>query len=97
MDHFEKLLEETFLNHAYPIKHKPRDYGMMMNFMATGSLARGMEVDMVSDEGDTMPFPREDAVMTIYDGCSSSGMRCMSNPSLGSLARNGWGTMDTRM
>jgi hypothetical protein len=97
MDHFEKLLEETFLNHAYPIKHKLRDYGMMTNFMATGSLARGMEVDMVSDEGDTMPFPREDAVMTIYDGCSSSGMRCMSNPSLGSPARNGWGTMDTRM
>jgi hypothetical protein len=24
MDHFEKLLEETCLNHAYPIKHKLR-------------------------------------------------------------------------
>jgi hypothetical protein len=37
-NHFEKLLEETCLNHAYPVKHKLRDYGMMKNFMASGSL-----------------------------------------------------------
>jgi hypothetical protein len=44
MDHFEKLLEEICSNHAYPIKHKLRDYNMMKNFIASGSLARGMEV-----------------------------------------------------
>jgi hypothetical protein len=44
-DHFEKLQEETCPNHAYPIKHKLRDCGMMKNFMASGSLAQGMEVD----------------------------------------------------
>jgi hypothetical protein len=38
-DHFEKLLEETCLNYAYPVKHKLRDCDMMKNFMATGSLA----------------------------------------------------------
>jgi hypothetical protein len=68
MDHFEKLLEEACPNHAYPVKHKLRDCGLMKNFMASGSLTRGMELDEVPDGGDATPFPREDAVMTIYDG-----------------------------
>jgi hypothetical protein len=38
-DHFEKLLEEICPNHAYPIKHKLRDCGLMKNFMASGSFA----------------------------------------------------------
>jgi hypothetical protein len=38
-DHFEKLLKETCLNHAYPIKHKLRDCGLMKSFMTTGSLS----------------------------------------------------------
>jgi hypothetical protein len=37
-DHFEKILEETCPNYAYPIKHKLRDCGVMKNFMASGSL-----------------------------------------------------------
>jgi hypothetical protein len=57
--------------------------------MASGSLAGGMEVDEVPDEGDMMPFPREDAVMMIYDVRPSPGMHCMSNPSLGTPARCG--------
>jgi hypothetical protein len=97
MDHFEKLLEETCPNHAYPIKHKLRDSGMMKNFMASGSLARGMKVDEVPDEDDMMPFSREDAVMMIYDGRPSPGMRRMSNPSLGTPARCGWGSGNVRM
>jgi hypothetical protein len=94
---FEKLLEETCLNHVYPIKHRLRDCNMMKNFMASGSPARGMEVDEVPDEGDTTPFPREDAVLMIYDGCPSPGMRHVSNPSLGTLARCGWGRGDVGM
>jgi hypothetical protein len=88
-DHFKKLLEETCPNHAYTIKHKLRDCGMMRNFMASGSLARGMEVNEVLDEGDTMPLLKEDAVMMIYDGCPSPGMRRVANPSLGNPARYG--------
>jgi hypothetical protein len=57
MDHFEKLLEETCPNHAFPIKHKLRDYNVMKSFMTSGSLPRSMEVDEVPDEGDTMPIP----------------------------------------
>jgi hypothetical protein len=33
-----------------------------------------MEVDEVPDEEDTMPFPREDVVMMIYDGHPPLGM-----------------------
>jgi hypothetical protein len=64
---------------------------MMKNFIASGSLSRGIEVDEVPDEGDAMPIPREDAIMTIYDGCPSPGMRHVSNPGLGTPARYGWG------
>jgi hypothetical protein len=86
IDHFEKLLEETCPNHSYPVKHKLRDCSMMKSFMTSGSLSRGMEVDEIPDEGDAMPFPRECAVMTIYDECPSLGMRHASNPSLGTPA-----------
>jgi hypothetical protein len=72
-------VEETCPNHAYPVKHKLRDCSMMKNFMASGSLTRGMEVNKAPNEGDTMPFPGEDAVMTIYDGRTSPGMCHMSN------------------
>jgi hypothetical protein len=81
-DHFVKLLEETCLNHAYPIKHKLRDCDMMKNFMASGSLARGMEVNEVPNEGNTMPFPREETVMMTYDGCPSPGMRHVCIPGI---------------
>jgi hypothetical protein len=96
-DHFEKLLEETCPNHAYPVKHKLRDCGMMKNFMASGSLTQGMEIDEVPNEGDATPFPGEDAVMMIYDEHPSSGMRHVSNPSPRNLACYGWGPRDTRM
>jgi hypothetical protein len=89
MDHFEKLLEETCSNLAYLIMHKLRDCDMMKNFMASGSLTRGMEVGEVLDEGDMTPFPGQDAVMTIYDGRPSSGMHHVSNPRLGTPARCG--------
>jgi hypothetical protein len=86
-DHFEKLLEETCPNHAYPVKHKLRDCGMMKNFMTSRSLTRGMEVDEVPDEGDATTFPGEDVVMMIYDGRTSPGVCHMSNLIPGTPAR----------
>jgi hypothetical protein len=59
-DHFERLLQEACPNHAYSIKQKLRDCGMMKNFMVLGSLTQG--------ESDAVPFPEEDVVMMIYDG-----------------------------
>jgi hypothetical protein len=90
-DHFKKLFEEICPNHAYPIKYKLRDCGMMKNFMASRSLTLGVEVNEVPDEGDTTPFLGEGMVMMIYDGHPSSGMCRVSNPSLGTPARCGWG------
>jgi hypothetical protein len=89
MGHFKKLLEETCLNHAFPIKHKLRDCGLMKSCMTSGSLPRSMEVEEDPDEGDTMPFPREDAIMMIYGGCPSLGVRHASDPSLGTPAHYG--------
>jgi hypothetical protein len=39
MDHFEKLLKETCPNHAYPIKCKLKDCGLVKSFMTMGSLS----------------------------------------------------------
>jgi hypothetical protein len=96
-DHFEKLLEETSPNHAYLIKHKLRDCSMMKNFMASRSLNRGMEVDEVPDESDVTPFPRDDAVMMIYDGRPSPRVHRTSNLSPRTLAHYGWGCRDAGM
>jgi hypothetical protein len=67
-DHFERLLEEACQNHMYPIKHKLRDCCMMKNFMVSGSLTRGIGLNEIPVESDTMPFPTEDAMMMIYNG-----------------------------
>jgi hypothetical protein len=68
-DHFKRLLEEACPNHVYPIKHKLRDYGMMKNFIVSGSLTWDMEPKEDLGRRDVMPFPREDVVMTVNDGC----------------------------
>jgi hypothetical protein len=62
MDSFEKLLEEMCPNHAYAVC----DYNLMTSSMTIGSLSRGMEVSEAPIEGDAAPYPREDAVMTIF-------------------------------
>jgi hypothetical protein len=73
IDHYERLLEEACLNHTYPIKHNLNDCDMMKNFMISGSLTRGRELDEDSGESDVMPIPRENVVMTVYDGTTLQG------------------------
>jgi hypothetical protein len=68
IDHFEKLLEAASLNHAYPIRHKLKDCNMMKYFMTLGSLSQGKEPEGDPSGKGTTPFPREEAVMTVYDG-----------------------------
>jgi hypothetical protein len=36
--HFESLFEDVCLNHAYPMKHKLKDRGMMKNVITSGSI-----------------------------------------------------------
>jgi hypothetical protein len=40
---------------------------MIKNFMISGSLSQGMELKEILYGSDTMPFLREDTVMTVYD------------------------------
>jgi hypothetical protein len=95
-DHFKRLLEEACHNHMYPIKHKLKDCDMMKNFMISGSLTRAMELDEVPDGSNTMPFPRENAVMMIYDGCSPLGRCRMSNLSPATLTCRDQGHEDVK-
>jgi hypothetical protein len=56
---------------------------MMKNFMVSESVTWGMKLDEVLDESNTMPFPREAAVMMVY---GRGGGGHVSNPSPGTLA-----------
>jgi hypothetical protein len=68
-DHFERLLKEACPSHTYPVKHKLKDYSMMRNLMALGSLTQDKEPEEDPGRSDTKPFLKEDAVMTVYDLC----------------------------
>lgn len=51
-----------------PVKHKLKDCNMMKNFMTSGSLTRGRELEEDLGRSNTMPFPRKGIVMMVYDG-----------------------------
>jgi hypothetical protein len=46
---------------------------MMRSFMTLGSLTWGAELDEGSNGSDTMPFPEENIVMTVYRGRPHQG------------------------
>jgi hypothetical protein len=70
-DHFERLFVEACPNHAYLIKHKLKDCGMMKNFMTSRSLTREKELEEDMGKSDSTPFNEEDAVMMVSGGCPS--------------------------
>jgi hypothetical protein len=45
----------------------------MWSFMTSGSLTWGTEPDEGPEESDTMPFPEENAVMTVLGDASHRG------------------------
>jgi hypothetical protein len=67
-NHFERLLEEAYLKHTYPIKHMLKDCDMMKNFMTSGSLTQDKELGGDPSGGGTTPFPTEEAIIMVYDG-----------------------------
>jgi hypothetical protein len=83
---------EAYPNHVYPINHKFKDCRMMKDFMTSGSLTQGKELEEDPGGRDTTSFPREDAVITVYNGHPPPGRRRMSNLSLGTKTRcpQGW-------
>jgi hypothetical protein len=76
---FERPLEEACPNHVYPIKHKLKDCGMMKNFMTSGSLTEDKEPEEDLGGREAMPFPREDAIIIVSDGCPPLERSRMSN------------------
>jgi hypothetical protein len=90
-DHFKRLLEEACPNHAYPIRHKLKDCGMMRSFMTSRLLTWGAELNEGSNGSDTTPFPRENVILTVYRGRPPLGRRRVSNLSPRALTHYGWG------
>jgi hypothetical protein len=45
VDYFKRLLEEASPHHAYPVRHKLKDYNMMRSFMTSGSLTWSIKPD----------------------------------------------------
>jgi hypothetical protein len=79
MDHFKRLLMEACPNHAYPVRHRLKDCGMMTTFMTSGSLTKGTKFNDGPDGSDTTTFPKENVVMMFYGGCPPSGRRRVSS------------------
>jgi hypothetical protein len=67
-NHFEKLLEETCPNHTYPVRHQLNECSMMKNYMTTWALAKGKKPEGDLGGKAATPFPKEEAVMSIYSG-----------------------------
>jgi hypothetical protein len=62
-DHFEKLLEATCPNHAYPIRHKLKVCSMMKNYMTTWAITKSKNPKGDSAGKVVAPFLGEEAVM----------------------------------
>jgi hypothetical protein len=78
-DNFKRLLEEAYPNHVYPIKHKLKDCDIMKSFMISGYTTRGTKLNEDTGRSDTMPFPKENTVMTVYSGRPhQGGIACLS-------------------
>jgi hypothetical protein len=70
---------EACLNHAYPVTHKLKDYGMMRSFITSGTFIWGVELDEGPNGSDMTPSPEKNADMTVYGGCLQSRRRCASS------------------
>jgi hypothetical protein len=62
---------------------------MMKDFMTSGSLTQGKELEEDPGGRDTTPFPGEDAVITVYDGHPPPERHRMSNLSPGTMTHCG--------
>jgi hypothetical protein len=68
-----------------------KDCDMMKNFMTSGSPTRGWKLEEDPGGSNTTPFPREDAVMMVYDGCPPPGRHRVSNLTVNLLRLGTWG------
>jgi hypothetical protein len=97
MDHFKRLIEEACPNHAYPVKHKLKDCGMMWSFLTSGSLTWGVELNEGPDGSETAPFHEENVVMTVFEGHPLWERHRMSSLGLRIPTRSDWGHGGSRV
>jgi hypothetical protein len=96
-NHFKRPLEEACPNHAFLVRHKHKQCGMMRSFMTSGSLSWGTEPNEGPDGSDAKPFPEENAIMTILGGHPPLGRRRMINLSPRVSTHGGGGCGGARM
>jgi hypothetical protein len=90
LDHFEKMLEGPFPNHAFLVKHAYKDCGLMKKFLSEGSKKgdRKKKHDLLGDDAKEKEDIFLEATgclmilvgrrrMTLSIGRSSHVMRCM--------------------
>jgi hypothetical protein len=97
IEHFKRLLEKACPNHAYPVRHKLKDYEMMRSYMTSGSLTWGAEPGKGPDRSDATPFPEEIAIMMVVGGHPLEGRRCMSSLGARISTRGDWGHGGSRV
>jgi hypothetical protein len=95
-DHFNRLLEEACPNHAYPVRHKLKDCRLMRSFMTSWSLTWGTDLDKGPDRSGTTRFPKENAVMMVFEGCPLFGGHCKSSLGPRISTHGGWGPGGSR-
>jgi hypothetical protein len=71
LDHFEKMLEGPYPNHAYPVKHAYKDCGLMKKFLSRGSKQKDGKKKPDPSEDDAEKedaFPEETGCLMIFGG-----------------------------
>ena len=75
MDHFDKMLEGSCLNHSFPVKHLYKDCGLMKWFLSGGSNKgeHGRDADPTVDdaEGKGGGFSTPDGCLMIFGGSAA--------------------------
>ena len=80
-NHFEKMLEGPCPNHAFPIKHLLKDYGLLWRFLSGGSNKgeQGKDPALTVDDAEEKDdgFPTLDGCLLIFRGSAAyDSKRC---------------------
>ena len=79
-NHFEKLLEGSCPNHAFPIKHLLKDYGLMRKFLSGSSNKgeQGKEPAPTADDAEEKDddFQTPDGCLMTFEGSAAYDSKC---------------------
>ena len=79
LNHFKKMLEGLCPNHAFPVKHLLKDYGLMRKFLAksTNKGEQGKEPAPAADDTEEKDdgFPTPNGCLMIFRGSAAYDFR----------------------